>query len=96
MIEYLVILLECLAVKKPLHSLGINRCVKGADRPHKHLGIGEMLLKEIKYEIAARAVIARIHGHLAEKIFDFRMLHRKSTKSVPQVVKCEKSLCTCL
>lgn len=29
MIEYLVILLECLAVKKPLHSLGINRCVKG-------------------------------------------------------------------
>ena len=53
--------------QKPLHSLGINRCVKWADRPHKHLGIGEMLLKEIKYEIATRAVIARIHGHLAEK-----------------------------
>jgi len=89
MIEYLVILLECLSVKKPLHSLVINRCVKGADRPHKHLGIWKMLLKEIKYEVAARAVIARIHGHLAEKIFDFGMLHCKCTKAVPQVVESE-------
>ena len=46
-----------------------------------------MFGKEVKYHVAALRIVARIHGHLSEKVFNRRIHYGKSTQTVPQVIE---------
>ena len=44
-------------------------------------------MQEIQYHVAALGGIARIHGHLSEKIAYLGMNHRERAETVPQIVE---------
>ena len=55
-----------------------------------------MLEEEVLDKVACLPVVLRIHCHLSEEVFHLRVDDSKYAEAVPEVVKGEKSLGSCL
>ena len=60
-------------------------------RPHQSLGIGEIVVHEVEDEVAGAPLKMRVHGNLAEKVFDVRAGNDEGTEAVPKVVERKQS-----
>ena len=61
-------------------------------REYEVLLVIEMLLEEIENHVAATTDVRRIHRHLAEEIFYFRIENRQSAQTIPEIVESKDAL----
>ena len=86
-IEDAVIGLEVVFCEQPAELL---RVVPEFERLHgidEVIGVGEVFIQEIENHVACHAVIAGVHGELAEEVAHRRLDDNNGAKSVPEIVE---------
>ncbi len=92
-VEYAEIALEVAAAEQGV-ELGLGRRrAQRRYRPHQTVGVGEILVEEVEYHVAAHRRVARVHGHLSEEIAYLGIDNRERAEAVPKVVESVYGLC---
>ena len=86
-IQYAVVGLEVIGMEHLLHRPVRFRHLQRLNGAHQPVAIGEMLVQEMEYHVAALFIVARIHGNLPEQVFDFGIKHCQRPQAIPQVVE---------
>ena len=87
LVEYLIVILESCACEELVHVFTIHVGLKLPERLDQTFRVGEMLVKEIKYHVAALWVVAWIHGHFSKQILYRGIYDRQGSETVPKIVK---------
>ncbi len=86
-VQYLIVFLEAVGGEYRCHGFVVGVCVQSLDGAHEAVGVGEMLVQEVEYHVAALFGIARIHRYFAEKVAHLGVFHREGSQAVPKVVE---------
>ena len=95
-VENLIVLAECRPCEDVTHLVFVDASIERMQRIHEAVVVVKIFVKKIQDHVAAFVRITWIHRHLAEKILQIRIDHRKRAESVPQVVERKESLDPCL
>ena len=87
-VENLVVVFECVAGEELLHFRGVKLDGEGIPGGDEVVVVGEVFVEEVENEVATFAVVAGVHGHFAEQMFDFGMENGQRPEAVPEVVEC--------